>query len=160
MRTLLNVHHPRAFVATALANAIYAAHETNELSWSVNVHNEQIKLNVGQFAVLHVRSSAFGFMLAASELHGLDLQSVPGYDYYGECPWISGTLWGFLDQDHVSSYQLLQHAHLELIRQASRKQRMVRSQSRNTHAPGLLEYLRRHGHAVPNPGYASAVRAS
>jgi hypothetical protein len=46
MRTLLNVHHPRAFVATALANAIYAAHETNELSWSVNVHNEQIKLTL------------------------------------------------------------------------------------------------------------------
>jgi hypothetical protein len=127
----------------------------NPASWAANLNSREAKLNVGQLAVIHLRRHAFGCMVTPAELGDVDLDNLPGYEPCKNMRWIEGTRWGFLSEKHVSSYRLLKRANLALIKEAASKQVRVRSDSRNSHAPGLLKYLRQQGHDVPDPSYAS-----
>ncbi len=153
VETLLRAPEPRGLALAAFARAIGTAQMVNPLSWAVNINAKEAKLNVGQLAVLHIRAEGLGCMVAEDTLGDVELSALPGYTYYGTATWIRDVHWGFFDEAHIASYRLVERATLELVKRAASKQREVRKASRDTHAPGLLEYLRREGHSVPSPAY-------
>lgn len=143
---------PRAVALDALARSVRCAHQLSPAAWSITLHANVIRLNVGGIMALDIAGRGLYVVADGATLDSKARAAVESFDA-GDFRYVPSAVGYLLPYDELDpAITLLRPAHEELMRLAISKS--PRAVWKNAHSPGVLRMLRDAGQEVPDPNFS------
>jgi hypothetical protein len=148
----------RSLVLKILADAIFCAARSSPASWGISLFEQRLCMNVGRGAVLQLYPNEILFIVTGRLFDMLSREERTPFRFNRQYSFVSDAVEGWLSARSLSKYGPFIRAHTDLIERAAQDRKNCFWP--HSHSPSVVELLRQHGFAVPEPDYNIAASTS